>query len=162
MRTIVGLTVFMLILGLCATAIAQENGYPDEAPGGAQYYVYAGKDWELQISVYVWGHVIKPGMYSVPRTTDLIGVISLAGGPGQYANLRHVKVIRSNPGAEILTINVLDYMRTADAGPIPVLHPGDVVVVPGSKAHTLSRVVSFISQLAIVANVYYLFFVRGN
>jgi hypothetical protein len=162
MRTLMNLIVLAFLLALSATAIAQEGGYPEATSGGAQYYVYAGKDWELQISVYIWGHVLKPGMYSVPRSTDLIGVISLAGGPGQYANLKDVKVIRSNPGPEILKVDVLHYMQTANAAEVPVLHPGDTVVVPGSKTHALSRVVSFISQLAIVANVYYLFFIHGQ
>jgi hypothetical protein len=162
MRTLINSFVFVILLILAANVCAQETEYSDHTSGGAQYYVYAGKDWELQINVYIWGHVLKPGMYSVPRTTDLIGVISLAGGPGQYANLKNVKVVRSNPEAEILKVNVLDYMQTANAGPVPVLHPGDTVVVPGSKAHALSRVVSFVSQLAIVANVYYLFFIHGN
>jgi hypothetical protein len=162
MRLTIGAIALVLLFISAATVNADQPGDPDRTSGGAQYYVYPGKDWELQISVYVWGHVQKPGMYSVPRTTDLVGVISLAGGPGQHANLKNVKLVRSNPGPEIMKVNVLEYMQTANARSVPVLHPGDTVIVPGSKAHALSAVVSFISQLAIVANVYYLFFVRGQ
>jgi hypothetical protein len=162
MRNVIKATVFVLLLAAAVAAFGQEPGASDRASGGTQYYVFADKDWELQINVYVWGQVLKPGMYSVPRTTDLIGVISLAGGPGEHADLKKVRVIRNNPGAEVLTVNVLEYMQTANAASVPVLHPGDTVIVAGGKSLTVSKVISFLSQLAILANVYYLFFVHGK
>ena len=162
MRALINATTFVLLLTCSFAAFAEEPGVSDRGSGGAQYYVYADRDWELQINVYVWGQVLKPGMYSVPRTTDLIGVISLAGGPGEHANLKKVRVIRNNPGAEVLTVNVLEYMRTADTSSVPVLHPGDTVIVPEGRSLTVSKVISCVSQLAIIANVYYVFFVQGK
>lgn len=161
MRSIIGVVFATVLLTICITCFGQETGHPGTA-GGAQYYVYLSKDWELQINVYVWGRVLKPGMYSVPKTTDLVALLSLAGGPTDNADLTQIKVIRSNPGPKITMVNLRKYMRTGEASSVPVLHPGDTVVVPGTLFHTLSKVTGIISQLAVVANVYYWFFIRGK
>ncbi|MFH1221349.1 MAG: SLBB domain-containing protein [Candidatus Eisenbacteria bacterium] len=162
MRALIKAIIVVLLLANSVPAFGEEPGASDRGSGGAQYYVYADKDWELQINVYVWGQVLKPGMYSVPRTTDLIGVLSLAGGPAEHADLKKVRVVRSNPGAEVLTVNVIEYMQTANAASVPVLHPGDTVIVKGHRSHTLTGVVGFLAQLAVVANVYYVFFVHDK
>ncbi|MBM4162658.1 MAG: hypothetical protein FJ217_16365 [Ignavibacteria bacterium] len=44
--------------------------------------------------VNIWGFVQKPGRYEVPSSTDLIQLISYAGGPVQYAKLDEVKLTR--------------------------------------------------------------------
>lgn len=127
---------------------------------GAQYYVFLGSDRELQMNVQIWGQVLKPGMYSVPQTTDLVALISLAGGPTEYANLNSIRIVRANPKARVLKVNLKSYMNTGDSKLQPVLKPGDTVVIPGSLFYGFSRIVRVVSQLAIVANVYYLFFVK--
>jgi protein involved in polysaccharide export with SLBB domain len=37
------------------------------------------------MQVNIWGFVKNPGRYEVPSSTDLIQLISFAGGPVQYA-----------------------------------------------------------------------------
>lgn len=127
---------------------------------GAQYYVFLGSDKELQMNVQIWGQVLKPGMYSVPQTTDLVGLISFAGGPTEYANLNNIRIVRTNPKPRVIRVNLKAYMNTGNSKLQPVLKPGDTVVIPGSLFYGFSRFVRVVSQLAIVANVYYLFFVR--
>lgn len=127
---------------------------------GAQYYVFLGSDKELQMNVQVWGQVLKPGMYSVPQTTDLVALISYAGGPTEYANLNGIKIVRSNPEPKVMNVSLRSYMNTGNLKFQPVMRPGDTVVVPGSLFYGISRIVRVVSQLAIVANVYYLFFVK--
>jgi hypothetical protein len=60
---------------------------------GAQYYL--GQTDELLIKVNIWGFVQKPGQYMVPKDTDLISLISFAGGPLEQAKMKSVKVIRA-------------------------------------------------------------------
>ncbi len=127
---------------------------------GAQYYVYLGADKGLQINVQVWGQVFKPGMYSVPKATDIIGLISFAGGPNENANIGKIKLVRSTPNPEVIIVDLKKYMDTGDASFIPVLKRGDTIVVPENVSYWFSNVVRVVSQLAIVANVYYLFFRR--
>ncbi|MGH7450073.1 MAG: SLBB domain-containing protein [bacterium] len=63
----------------------------------AQYYL--GEQDELLIKVNIWGLVRRPGQYMVPKDTDLISLISFAGGPLDQARMKKVKVIRASAPA---------------------------------------------------------------
>jgi len=119
---------------------------------GAQYYVYLGADKGLQINVQVWGQVLRPGMYSVPKTTDVVGLISFAGGPTKNANLGKVKLIRSGANPEVVIVDLNKYMKTGDKGFASILEPGNTIIIPENRAHKFSNIVGIISQIAIVAN----------
>lgn len=126
---------------------------------GAQYYI--GSQNELLMPVNIWGLVVKPGQYLVPSNTDLMTLISVAGGPQPKARLDNVQVIRSSSaGSEVLTININKFLKTGDDRLIPKLQPGDTVIISGSLGELTSQIVGVVAQLAIVANVYYLFFIR--
>jgi len=76
-------------------AISQDEGEPRDADRnrGAQYFL--GQQDELLIKVNIWGFVRKPGQYLVPKDTDLISLISFAGGPLEQAKIKKVKIIRA-------------------------------------------------------------------
>ena len=99
-------------------------------------------------------------MYLVPQTMDVVGLISLAGGPGENANLRGVSIVRTTPVPDVLKVNIGQYTSTACTEFIPVLEAGDTVIVPENLSHKFSRVVSVVAQIAVIANVYYLLFRR--
>lgn len=128
--------------------------------GGAQYYVFPGGEGELQIKVQVWGQVARPGMYRVPKSMDVTGLISLAGGPLEDANLSDIKIVRTAPVPGVFKADIGQYISSASTQSIPVLEPGDTIIIPENLYHKFSRIVSVMGQLAIIANVYYLFFVR--
>ena len=60
-------------------------------------YYYIAKPGELTINVNLWGQVRLPGRYEVASKTDLIQLLSLAGGPTTAAKLSEVKVTRIFP-----------------------------------------------------------------
>jgi len=127
----------------------------------AQYYV--GDEGELLIKVNVWGRVRQPGQYFVPSNTDLITLISVAGGPAEKSRLDNVRIVRNTQaGSEIIVVDIKKFIKTGDPRIIPVLQPEDTVIMSGSIWFVLSNVVSVVAQLAIVANVYYFFFIRQN
>jgi len=119
-----------------------------------QYYLSLGDENQLTIKIFIWGQVGLPGVYEVPDGTDLIAALSLAGGPTDHAKLSEVKIIRSTETtSEVIKVNVKKYMETGDIKLIPLLKPGDTVVVSGTVFRMFSRFSTFISQLAIVAHV---------
>ena len=154
---------FLLLSGV---AFGQQMGATGTLIGtggerGAQYYI--GSQNELLMAVNVWGLVSKPGQYLVPSTTDLMTLISVAGGPMPKARLDNVRVIRSSSsGSEVLVINIKRYLKTGDERIIPKLQPGDTVIIAGSLGELTSQIVGIFAQLAIVANVYYLFFISNK
>jgi hypothetical protein len=130
---------------------------------GNQYYL--GQANELLIRVNVWGRVLRPGQYYVPATTDLITLISAAGGPEARSRLTDVKVVRSGlAGAEnqVFEVNIKKFLKTGDKRLIPALKPEDTVIVGGSAWQLFTDIMQVMGSVALIANVYYLFVIRKN
>lgn len=153
-----------LFLQLCTTPLLAQEVSEDRKTGEArspQYYLSLGDEDELMIKIFIWGQVGLPGVYEVPNGTDLVAALSLAGGPTDHAKLSEVKIIRSgDTTSQVLKVNVKKYMETGDINLIPLLKPGDTVVVSGTVFRMFSRFSSFVSQLAIVA--YLVVLLRGS
>ncbi len=57
-------------------------------------YYYISKSGEITMPINLWGYVKNPGRYEVPISTDLVQLVSFAGGPLAEANLTDVKITR--------------------------------------------------------------------
>ena len=104
MRRVILRAVFLLLSAVVSSnvpLIAQEAESPEEKPvgaiphRGAQYFL--GEADELLMRVNIWGFVRKPGQYMVPTDTDLISLMSFAGGPIEQAKIKSIRVVRTNP-----------------------------------------------------------------
>lgn len=84
---------------LSTTSFAQEAETEDVKPQGATPYrgaqYFLGSEDELLMRVNIWGFVRKPGQYMVPTDTDLISLISFAGGPVEQAKVKAIKIVRT-------------------------------------------------------------------
>ena len=121
---------------------------------GNQYYL--GQANELLIRVNVWGRVHRPGQYFVPATTDLITLISSAGGPQDRSRLTDVKVVRGGVGAqgEVIEVNLKKFIKTGDKRLIPDLKPEDTVIVSGSAWQLIADVFQVTAGIATIATAY--------
>lgn len=72
-----------------------------------------GPEQQLQIIVHIWGEVNKPGDYLVPDGTNVLELISQAGGPTEYANLSHVQLTRAAQSFFITEKTLLDVVDEA-------------------------------------------------
>ena len=143
---------FILIL---TTALFPQHNQERTNQRGAQYFL--GTEDELLMKVNIWGFVNKPGQYMVPSETDLISLISYAGGPSKGAKLSKIKIVHGNSKKEeISEINVKKYLDNGEESLIPRLQPGDTIVVSGSKWHHVNSFVEFTTKIALLAQVYYL------
>lgn len=125
---------------------------------GNQYYL--GQANELLIRVNVWGRVLRPGQYFVPATTDLITLISAAGGPIPRARLTDVRVVRAPaPGSEgeVIEVNLKRFIKTGDKRLVPALKPEDTVIVNGSVWQLMADIAQVIGAVALVGSIYYYF-----
>ncbi len=140
----------------------QRVDVPIQRIGQASQY-YLGATNELLIRVNVWGRVLRPGQYFIPSTTDLITLISVAGGPQNKSRLDNVRIVRNREdGPNIIIVNIKKYIKTGDRRLIPSLEPEDTIILSGSTWQLVGDVVKVISQLSIVANVYYWFFIASR
>lgn len=139
--------------------ISTDRAYAQRVGEDGQYYLNEYN--ELLIRVNIWGKVRNPGQYFVPATTDLITLISIAGGPDYRSRLSDITVVRESKTGEneVIEVNVKKYLKTGDKRLIPDLKPEDTVVVHGSAWQLIADVVQVVSQLSVVATVYYFFFV---
>ena len=128
----------------------------DNFPRGAQYFL--GTDDQLVIKVNIWGFVAKPGQYIVPSNTDLISLISFAGGPREGAKLNNIRLIRAtvlkDNNQQILNINVKKFVKEGDNSIIPQLKPGDTIIISGSKWYHISKYLEFMTKVAMLVQVY--------
>ena len=110
------------------------------------------------IRVSVLGEVRTPGLLSVEPGTNLIHLITLAGGPTERANLRAVRVIRAGRPYEV---DLQSALSGSSAGRV-VLFSNDVVFLDRRRGLTrenlsfglnmLTAVLSIISVVTVVQN----------
>ncbi len=152
-KVIIALTLMCFFSTIWAQTAPSVPGAPTSSA-----YVYSGTsgtDDQLKIYTYIWGQVRSPGLYLVPDNTDLLTLISLAGGPNEDAKLTRIRIVRSTPaGEDIIWVDLKEYIETANKELIPIMKPGDTVVVAGSTFYAFSRVTNFLSQVVIVLSVY--------
>jgi len=118
----------------------------------AQYILGTGDI--LLVSVNLWGHVQRPGIYSIPSAYSLIDLISSAGGPLSTARLNDVRIVRKNQ--EVIKVDVEKFLKTGDNEILPQLQPGDTIIVSGSIQDIFSRFVGLMRDIAIIVNVFVL------
>ena len=118
----------------------------------AQYILGTGDI--LLINVNLWGHVQRPGIYSIPSSYTLIELMSSAGGPSKSARLDDVRIIRKNQ--EVIKVDVEHFIETGDYSVLPPLQPGDTIVITGSMGEVFTKIVGIFRDLAIIVNVFIL------
>ena len=84
------------------------------------------------MTVNLWGEVPQQGVYVVSTSTDIIQLLSYAGGPKEESDLEEVLVYRASGKKEIKartlkTINVRDILEGKSQSVL--LTPGDMIVV---------------------------------
>ncbi len=100
-------------------------------PARPGYFFYA-KPFEVTMTVNLWGEVPQQGVYVIATSTDIIQLLSYAGGPRERSNLEDVLVYRASgkkevKGRVLRKINVREILE-GKTDPFP-LAPGDMIVV---------------------------------
>jgi len=138
----------------------------------AQDRYLLGQEEQLQIVVYVLGEISKPGEYQVADNTNLVELLSRAGGATEFSNLGSVVITRvkspasekfseseppQNVDKEIIQFNVSEYIKSKNGPLPPILKPGDVIFVSRNKWYTWRTVAAVMRDLAVVASAYFLY-----
>jgi hypothetical protein len=150
-----GLSLYLVFFEMGEISLAQRED--DSSYQGyqtaSQYYLERGTESKLMMKVNVWGAVQKPGSQYVPDGTDLISVLSAAGGPIEGAKLSKVRLVRNFDGEKHnLVINVSRCLKRGEVELLPEIRPGDTIIVPKSKV-SLGKFISVIYNVAVIASV---------
>jgi hypothetical protein len=98
---------------------------------------------------YVWGQVRGPGAYDLGASPDILELLSAAGGPTEYADTRHVVLIRATTQQRV-NINLKTMLFS---GQVISLSPGDIVLVPNSAWYSVQQYLSVTTTLVSVATL---------
>ena len=153
---------FSIVLGFGVTSASLAQVRED-------YSLGAGN--RLEMVVHIMGEVQKPGKYLVRDDTNLIELLSEAGGPTEYSNLSNVTITHMEPalpangqggtdhiqGKRIIRYNVKKYLREERAAAAPILEPGDVILVPKNKWSTWRNVATVARDISVIASAYFLY-----
>ncbi len=164
-RFIILLVSCFIIFHLLITfSYAQENTITDNQ-SKKDRYIYSAEN-KLQIVVHIWGEVNRPGQYIVPDGTNVLELISLAGGPTEFSNLGNIRLTREvmyNANSqnkiqkEILKIDLNNYLKKEHSRQIPVLQPGNVVKISKNNWFRYQTVIRLVSQAAIIVQALYFY-----
>jgi hypothetical protein len=164
-RTII--TVLLLLY-----AVSKANGQ-QETITKDQYIL--GEEQKMEIVVHIWGEVKQPGEYIVPDGTDVLELISKAGGYTEYSNITNIRLTRGKLGStssassntglnktsmsirpqRVITIDLKKYLKNDQYESLPLLLPGDTVTIGRNKWYKLQTMIRVISQVAIIAQAWY-------
>ncbi len=127
--------------------------------GHANYgneYVSGDYPGAILMKVNLWGPVGKSGIHFVPNQTDLVTLLSYAGGPTDSANLSDVRIKRWSGGQEkLITVDVSDLVRETGKES-PMLEANDIVVIPTKKplvSQDTSALIAVISSVLTIVSV---------
>ena len=153
MKKIIFAVILFMIIG---STFAQSGSMSSYNTGSV--YLYSGSltgSEQLKIKTYIWGQVKNPGLYIVPDNTDILTLISSAGGPTENAKLSKIRIIRPTAeGEKIKWVQLKEYMETGNQDLIPILQPGDTIIVSGTIYYAFQKMAKFLSNVAIVLSVY--------
>ncbi len=85
--------------------------------------------------IYVQGQVAHPGKYELGGTPSIWDAIKEAGGATAAASLDAVRIVRaSQEGSTTSIVNLQQALDSGNLGALPLLQPGDAVIVPERAA----------------------------
>jgi hypothetical protein len=136
--------------------VAQYNGYISNLPSysPASYYNTA-KSGDVMMQVNIWGFVLKPGRYEVPSTTDLVQLLSFAGGPLQYSKMSNIKITRFEKVDSVVVTKeiIVDLTDVANVNQTSLkLCQGDVVEIGHTAWIELKDIFSIFTTVAMITS----------
>jgi len=145
--------LFFLTIAVSAHLLAQvstqtELSTSKQAELSRPGYFFYAKPFEVTMTVNLWGEVPQQGVYVISTSTDIIQLLSYAGGPREKSNLEDVLVYRASgkkdvKGRVLKKINVREILE-GKTEPFP-LAPGDMIVVK-----RIPETVSYMEVLTVI------------
>lgn len=152
----------LVILSIITTPLAQaqqnlSSGLTlskELAVGGkGNEYVSGDYPGAVLMKVNLWGAVQKPGIHYIPVRTDLVTLLSYAGGPSDRAKFDSVTIKRWAGGKESVIEVDVDDLLTDTGGKPPQLEANDVVVIPSSTPLISNDTMSVIGVAASILSI---------
>jgi len=124
---------------------------------GGNEFIAGQEAGTVMMRVNLWGAVKKPGIHHIPIKTDLISLMSYAGGPNDNAIMDSI-VIKRNQGKKQtkLTVDLTQVIHGDNQADL-TLQPEDIIVIEAQQplisqdTFTLAVVASTIASTILTA-----------
>lgn len=153
------LVLACLVFNLPARAAIDEEKIPTlgNEPSAllqkSSVYLLGDQNLDDLVPVRVLGAVQKAGIHYVPKGTDLITLLSAAGGPTEHANMNKISIKRTKNGkAETFTVS-LENIIEKNSATVPTLQQDDTVVIYATESFISDdalRTMSIVTGVAAV------------
>jgi polysaccharide export outer membrane protein len=80
------------------------------------------------LQIYVVGHAVRPGTYTLNSMSTLLNALFTSGGPAPSGSMRNVQLKRG--GATVATFDLYDMLVKGDKSRDATLRDGDVIYIP--------------------------------
>ncbi|RXZ43474.1 SLBB domain-containing protein [Crenobacter cavernae] len=80
------------------------------------------------VQVYVVGHAVRPGTYTLGAMSSLLNALFSSGGPSGTGSMRNIQVKRG--GSVVTTFDMYDMLVQGDKSKDVSLQDGDVIYIP--------------------------------
>ncbi|MCC6138416.1 MAG: SLBB domain-containing protein [Bdellovibrionaceae bacterium] len=128
----------------------QSEAYSRYASGNE--YISGQEPGIVMMKVNLWGAVRRPGIHHIPVKTNLIELMSFAGGPTDTALIDSI-TIKRNLGVEQKRINIdLSEIIHDQKHYDLVLKPDDIVLVPASQPWISQNMFLLTMVVSVVAS----------
>lgn len=116
-------------------------------------YISGDYPGAVMMKINLWGGVNKPGIHYVPAKTDIVTLLSYAGGPTEKAESDNIIIKRTVSGKQIvIDVDVDDIMHSTKSIS-PVLEANDIIVVPSRKPFFSENTVQVIGVVGGVLGI---------
>lgn len=80
------------------------------------------------VQIYVVGHAVRPGTYTLSSMSTLLNALFTSGGPDAAGSMRNVQLKRR--GETVATFDMYDMLTRGDKSHDATLRDGDVIYIP--------------------------------
>ncbi|MEM7647183.1 MAG: SLBB domain-containing protein [Pseudomonadota bacterium] len=147
------LACFLSFLFVYNPSFAQTTGYlgiPKLTKQGGAEYVSGDSPGTVLMRVNLWGAVNRPGIHHVPVKTDLMALVSYAGGPSNKALLDEVTIKRQVGNTrKLIKVDVEELISGVSHHHVE-LAPNDIVVIPAKKPLIGNDTIVIVSLASVV------------
>ncbi|QFI37729.1 sugar ABC transporter substrate-binding protein [Moritella marina ATCC 15381] len=133
-----------------------ENLLPQVLPGDTIYIPAKTDVGELNNTVnivQILGAVHNPGRYKYDASLDVVGILTMAGGPTSEAYIDRIVILTKHGEMEhtARTFNMKNYFTQPDYRDIPIIHAGDTIYIPNESDSNWSQFMNILgSALSVV------------
>lgn len=137
---------------ISAQAAAQNSylGIPKFDKVSGAEYVSGNQPGTVLMKVNLWGAVNRPGIHHIPVKTDLMSLVSYAGGPTGKAILDEVTIKREvGNKRKLIRVDVEELIQGVSHHHVE-LAPNDIVVIPSDEPLISQDTLAIVGLVSII------------